>query len=357
MRCSDARRKLSALLDRAGEPDLRRQVAKHVGECGGCRAELEALAGVDRSLSEALDGDPPPHLLDGFWPRLAARLGADDAHPELDDMKALAARTMERAAVSAPVEEDLLHAPAALGQVVLPVPAAPARKRRWPVVAGALATVAVAVIAFVATRPSPEPAAERVPLTPPPAPTVTPAPAATAPPPEPALAPEPSPPPPAPAATTTAPKKSRPAETEAPKPATAPAPASASASREPPKPTKPEKTADEILDIVSKPAEPPPPAAPKVGVEKLSHEQIKAGMAAVEAAVQRCYDQNKVAGQAMVNVKIDAAGKVTAVTVTGAFAGTPTGACVSKAVEGAHFDAFDGPPMNIKYQFKLEEVE
>ena len=45
---------------------------------------------------------------------------------------------------------------------------------------------------------------------------------------------------------------------------------------------------------------------------------------------------------AMVNVVIGKNGKVTTATVTGKFAGTPTGACVEKAVKTASFPPSDG---------------
>ena len=55
---------------------------------------------------------------------------------------------------------------------------------------------------------------------------------------------------------------------------------------------------------------------------------------------------------AMVNVAIGKTGKVTSATVTGKFAGTPTGACVEKAVKSASFPPSDG--LQTPYPFQLK---
>ena len=54
----------------------------------------------------------------------------------------------------------------------------------------------------------------------------------------------------------------------------------------------------------------------------------------------------------MVNVVIGKNGKVTTATVTGKFAGTPTGACVETAVKTASFPPSDG--FSTPYPFQLK---
>jgi hypothetical protein len=68
--------------------------------------------------------------------------------------------------------------------------------------------------------------------------------------------------------------------------------------------------------------------------------------------VTACYNQFKVPGTAMVNVVIGKSGKVTSATVTGKFAGTPTGTCVEAAVKTATFPPSDG--FTTPYPFQLK---
>ena len=78
---------------------------------------------------------------------------------------------------------------------------------------------------------------------------------------------------------------------------------------------------------------------------------VVAGMNGVKGKVAACYTQFKVPGMAMVNVVISKSGKVTSATVTGKFAGTPTGTCVEGAVKSASFPASDG--LTTPYPFNL----
>jgi hypothetical protein len=75
-------------------------------------------------------------------------------------------------------------------------------------------------------------------------------------------------------------------------------------------------------------------------------------MNSVKGKISDCYQQFKVPGMAMVNVTIAKSGKVSAATVTGKFAGTPTGACVEKAVKTASFPPSDG--LTTPYPFQLK---
>lgn len=96
----------------------------------------------------------------------------------------------------------------------------------------------------------------------------------------------------------------------------------------------------------------PAAAAPEpAGAGPLSKSAVVAGMNGVKGKVSDCYNQFKVPGTAMVNVVIGKSGKVTSATVTGKFAGTPTGACVEKAVRAASFPPSDG--LTTPYPFTL----
>jgi predicted Zn finger-like uncharacterized protein len=83
----------------------------------------------------------------------------------------------------------------------------------------------------------------------------------------------------------------------------------------------------------------------------LAKSAVVGGMNAIKPKIQDCYNQFKVPGMAMVNVVIARSGKVTSATVTGKFAGTPTGACVEKAVKAASFPPSDG--LTTPYPFQL----
>jgi predicted Zn finger-like uncharacterized protein len=87
------------------------------------------------------------------------------------------------------------------------------------------------------------------------------------------------------------------------------------------------------------------PAAP------LSKSAVVAGMNSVKGKVAACYNEYKVPGMAMVNVVIGKNGKISSATVTGKFAGTPTGGCVEKAVKSASFPPSEG--LSTPYPFQL----
>jgi predicted Zn finger-like uncharacterized protein len=88
------------------------------------------------------------------------------------------------------------------------------------------------------------------------------------------------------------------------------------------------------------------------GAGPLAKNAVVAGMNSVKGKVNDCYNQFKVPGMAMVNVVIGKSGKVTSATVTGKFAGTPTGSCVEKAVKSASFPPSDG--LTTPYPFQLK---
>jgi hypothetical protein len=83
----------------------------------------------------------------------------------------------------------------------------------------------------------------------------------------------------------------------------------------------------------------PKPAA--VNLISLTQSDIVNAMRAVQPRIQACANQFKVPGTAMASISVAAGGKVTSSTVTGKFAGTPTGTCVEAAAKSAKF-----PPCN-----------
>ncbi len=84
----------------------------------------------------------------------------------------------------------------------------------------------------------------------------------------------------------------------------------------------------------------------------LAKSAVVAGMNSVKPKVAACYSEYKVQGMAMVNVVIAKSGKVSSATVSGKFAGTPTGACVEKAVKTASFPPSEG--LTTPYPFQLK---
>lgn len=83
----------------------------------------------------------------------------------------------------------------------------------------------------------------------------------------------------------------------------------------------------------------------------LAKNAVVAGMNGVKPKVNACYAQFKQSGMAMMNVVITKGGKVSSATVTGKFAGTPTGSCVEKAVKAATFPPSEG--LSTQYVFML----
>jgi predicted Zn finger-like uncharacterized protein len=88
------------------------------------------------------------------------------------------------------------------------------------------------------------------------------------------------------------------------------------------------------------------------GAGALPKNALVAGLNGVRPKVSNCYNQFKVPGTAMVNIVIGKSGKVTSATVTGKFAGTPTGTCVEAAVKTASFPPSDG--FSTPYPFQLK---
>jgi predicted Zn finger-like uncharacterized protein len=94
------------------------------------------------------------------------------------------------------------------------------------------------------------------------------------------------------------------------------------------------------------------PRAAPASSGPLAKSAVVAGMNSVKGKVGDCYNQFKVPGMAMVNVVIGKNGHVSSATVSGKFAGTPTGSCVEKAVKSASFPPSDG--FTTPYPFQLK---
>lgn len=93
--------------------------------------------------------------------------------------------------------------------------------------------------------------------------------------------------------------------------------------------------------------------APKLEKKSLSGDDIKKGMNAVAGNVTACYAGTQ--GTASVKLTVAPSGQVQKVTVTGVFAGTPVGACVEAAVQGASFPPWDGGPQSVNFSYLLAE--
>lgn len=109
------------------------------------------------------------------------------------------------------------------------------------------------------------------------------------------------------------------------------------------------------------PAEPAPGVPPAAGAdevlpEKLSRDDVRAGMASVRAQVQGCYDQFKIAGTYMVKLTISTDGKVSSADyVTDGDPGKlESGTCVVSAIKSATFRKWKGASLTLTYPFKLQ---
>jgi hypothetical protein len=97
----------------------------------------------------------------------------------------------------------------------------------------------------------------------------------------------------------------------------------------------------------------PKPDKPKLDKTSLTGDDIKRGMNAVAARVQACFAGTQ--GLAQVRLTVAPSGQVQKVTVSGAFAGTPVGACVERAVRAATFPPWDGGAQSVGYDYLLSE--
>jgi hypothetical protein len=92
---------------------------------------------------------------------------------------------------------------------------------------------------------------------------------------------------------------------------------------------------------------------PVLAKKELTGDDFKTGINAVKPAAKSCYKGTQ--GTAMTKIVIAPSGKISKVTVTGQFAGTPEGECVASAIKGATFPAWDGGPASFSYPILLSE--
>ncbi len=85
----------------------------------------------------------------------------------------------------------------------------------------------------------------------------------------------------------------------------------------------------------------------------LSGEDIERAMTAVGGKARACFAG--IRGTASLRVTIAPSGRIAQVAVTGPFAGTPTGACVERAVQAATFPPWDGAPQSFDYSYLLSD--
>lgn len=117
---------------------------------------------------------------------------------------------------------------------------------------------------------------------------------------------------------------------------------------EPAKPVVPAAT-PAVPAPAAKPAAAPRPTGPLP--QELSRAQVQAGLESVRGSVQSC--AAGIHGRALLNVTISGAGRVTYASVEGAFAGTPQGSCMARAVRAAQFPQFASPQLRVSYPFAL----
>ena len=84
----------------------------------------------------------------------------------------------------------------------------------------------------------------------------------------------------------------------------------------------------------------------------LSQGDIVSAMKAVRLRVKECYNRYKVPGTAMANMAVSEGGRTVTASVTGKFAGTPTGACVEAAAKTAKFPRCQA--MHFPWPFSLD---
>lgn len=87
--------------------------------------------------------------------------------------------------------------------------------------------------------------------------------------------------------------------------------------------------------------------------ETLSADDFKRRMDAIAAEVRACGAGAR--GRVALRLTVEPTGRPSGVAVTGAFAGTPVGACVERAVAALRFPARDGAPQTFEYSYGLSE--
>jgi predicted Zn finger-like uncharacterized protein len=154
-------------------------------------------------------------------------------------------------------------------------------------------------------------------------------------------------------------KSSVKAQTESASSAKSAQPASEPVAAPAPAPAKPKKggSIDDLLDQVNTNrrggGEEPKPkkVVTAAALPSLSQSDIVSAMKAVQPRVKECFNQYKVAGIANVSISISKGGRVASASVTGKFAGTPSGTCVEAAAKTAKFPPCEA--MSFPWPFQL----
>jgi hypothetical protein len=82
-----------------------------------------------------------------------------------------------------------------------------------------------------------------------------------------------------------------------------------------------------------------------------TREQIKLGLDGVRSMLQSC--AASLHGTSTARVTIASAGRVASASIEGAFAGTPEGSCMARALRNAVVPRFSGPNLQVSYPFRL----
>jgi len=85
----------------------------------------------------------------------------------------------------------------------------------------------------------------------------------------------------------------------------------------------------------------------------LSAQDLAAAMTAIRPQIAACYAKYQVPGRALLDYVVASNGMVQTVRLSGIFAGTPTGECVSEAARGARFPKFTTVRQQFSYPFFL----
>jgi hypothetical protein len=125
-----------------------------------------------------------------------------------------------------------------------------------------------------------------------------------------------------------------------------------------PAPSRPKKSGsiDDLLNQVGTSrggGEEPKPkkVATSAALPTLSQSDIVSAMKAVQPRVKECYNQFKLPGIANVSISVSKGGRISSATVTGKFAGTPSGSCVEAAAKTAKFPPCEA--MSFPWPFQL----
>lgn len=97
--------------------------------------------------------------------------------------------------------------------------------------------------------------------------------------------------------------------------------------------------------------QPKKPAPTAAALPALSQSDIVSAMKGVQPRVKECYNQYKAPGIANVSIAVSKGGRVASATVTGKFAGTPSGTCVEAAAKTAKFPPCEA--MSFPWPFQL----